>query len=141
MARFSTSDFDRLALDFTEMENLPDEILKGMAKAAGEVIRAEQGKTAREMLNGPYASGTTAAQIAAGTPKRTSSGVSVTIYPRGSRKRGKTSSTNAAIAFINEFGKRGQPARPFIRTANERAADEAVDAAAKVYDDYLKSTG
>ena len=45
----------------------------------------------------------------------------------------------AEVAFVDEFGKQGQPARPFIQTANEKAADPAIDAAARVYDDFLKS--
>lgn len=36
-------------------------------------------------------------------------------------------------------GQKGQPARPFINTANARKGDEAVKAAAEVYDDFLKS--
>ena len=36
-------------------------------------------------------------------------------------------------------GKAGQPGRPFINTANEKKADSAVDAAAGVYDRFLKS--
>lgn len=58
------------------------------------------------------------------------------VYPQGTNERGNR---NAEVAFINEFGKHGQPARPFIKTANEEAADTAVEAAAKVYDKYLKS--
>lgn len=44
---------------------------------------------------------------------------------KGSRQRGKTSTRNAAIAFINEYGRRGQPARQFIRTAFD-ADQEAI---------------
>ena len=47
----------------------------------------------------------------------------------------------AEIAFINEFGKKNQPARPFISQANESNAGAAVDAAADVYDRYLSSKG
>ena len=38
---------------------------------------------------------------------------------------------------MNEFGKRGQPARPAIKTANERKEKEAVEAGEKVYHAYL----
>lgn len=44
---------------------------------------------------------------------------------KGTRQRGKEKIRNAAIAFINEYGKRGQPARPFIRTAFD-ADQEAI---------------
>ena len=35
----------------------------------------------------------------------------------GTRKRGNTITRNAEIAFVNEYGKRGQDARPFMKTA------------------------
>ena len=63
----------------------------------------------------------------------------MSVYPQGSRKRGNTTTSNSEIAFINEFGKHGQPPRPFIQTANEKYADRAVDAAFDVYDEYLRS--
>ena len=60
------------------------------------------------------------------------------VYPKGTRRHGNKRRA-AEVAFVDEFGKRGQPARPFIQTANEKAADRAIDAAARVYDDFLKS--
>ena len=38
---------------------------------------------------------------------------------------------------MNEFGKRGQPGRPALKTANERKEQEAVAAGEKVYHAYL----
>ena len=35
------------------------------------------------------------------------------------------------LAFINEFGKRGQTARPFIKDANESSAAQTTEAARK----------
>ena len=61
------------------------------------------------------------------------------IYPSGTRERGEKRIRNAEIAFINEFGKKGQKARPFVRTANEKSAEATTQAAADVYDRFLKS--
>lgn len=61
------------------------------------------------------------------------------VYPKGSRRRNNTTSSNSEIAFINEFGKQGQAPRPFIRTANETSVPAAVEAAEKVYDNFLKT--
>ena len=44
-------------------------------------------------------------------------------------------------AYIDEYGKRGQPARPFIRTANERAEPKAAQAGEKVYGAFLDRHG
>lgn len=65
-------------------------------------------------------------------------GRAIYVYPKGTRKHGNKRRA-AEVAFVNEFGKAGQPARPFIQTANEKAADAATDAAARVYDSFLKS--
>lgn len=62
------------------------------------------------------------------------------VYPRGTHKSGNKRRT-AEVAFVNEYGvkSRKMPAKPFIRTANEKSADAAHDAAARVYDEFLKS--
>lgn len=44
---------------------------------------------------------------------------------KGTRRRGNTETRNAAIAFINEYGRRKYPARQFIRTAFD-ADQEAI---------------
>ena len=49
--------------------------------------------------------------------KKTEDGGREKIAFDGKRNRGKTTTRNAEIAFLNEFGKRGQDARPFIKTA------------------------
>ena len=63
------------------------------------------------------------------------------VYPQGSRRRGKKGKTtrNAEIAFIAEYGRRKQKARPFIRDANDACAEQTTQAAAKIYDSWLKS--
>ena len=43
----------------------------------------------------------------------------------------------ATIAYINEYGKTNQPARPFIATANAKCENEAVEKAASVFPDYI----
>ena len=65
-------------------------------------------------------------------------GKALYVYPNGSRCDGSRRRVTE-VAFVNEFGKEGQPARPFIGTANARKGDEAVKAAAEVYDKFLKS--
>ena len=45
----------------------------------------------------------------------------------------------AEIAFINEYGKQGQPARPFIGTAMNRSADRIQDQAEKVIGDWIEN--
>lgn len=134
----SLVDLAALQMDLAELAALPDELTSDMLNAQADVIVEGQQKTAREM--GVYDTGQMAASIKKGGVKTAKSGSkSLYVSPSGSRKRNGTTTSNAEIAFVNEYGKRGQYPRPFIRTANEKYADDAVNAAYRVYDQYLKS--
>lgn len=137
MANLSTSGLEELLDDLGAIAELPDETILEMLAAEAEVIAAAQAAEAKSM--GVYDTGKTAQSITYDKKlKETSDGKCIYVYPKGSRSDGNKRRV-AEVAFINEFGKEGQPARPFIKTANEKSADAAVDAAAQVYDKYLKS--
>jgi len=137
MAELSTQGLDGLIDDMTALMELPDEIVLEMLTAEAEVVAAAQQSEAQRM--GVYATGKTAGSISYDKKlKVTGAGRAIYVSPKGSRSDG-SKRRNAEVAFVNEFGKAGQPARPFIGTANEKSADAAVEAAAGVYDKYLKS--
>ena len=138
MARLEVNGLDALIDDLEALAQLPDSVTEDILEAQADVIQAEQQRTAKEMLVGPYATGKTAQSIKRTKAKKTSTGKSLSIYPQGTREGGKTA---AEVAFLNEYGKKGQPARPFIRTANERAGDRAAQAGEKVYNDFLDRQG
>lgn len=137
MAELSTQGLDGLIDDMTALMELPDETVLEMLTAEAEVVAAAQQSEAQSM--GVYATGKTAGSISY-DKKLKVKGASRAIYvsPKGTRGNGNKR-RNAEVAFVNEYGKAGQPARPFINTANEKSADAAVEAAAGVYDKYLKS--
>ena len=68
-----------------------------------------------QMLRGRYSTGETARSIRKGKIKKGKDGKSITITPAGTNRRGER---NAAVAFINEYGKKGQAPRPANKTAN-----------------------
>lgn len=137
MANFNAGDIDKFAFDFDELASLPDSVIEDMLKAEGEIIKKAQSESAKSMLQGPYNKGAVAGAPKLGSLKRTRNGKAIYITFAGTQHKTRI----AEIAFINEFGKHNQPARQFIRTANEKHADEAVDAAAKIYDQYLTKKG
>ncbi len=147
MAKLEVNGLDGLIGDLEALAKLPDSVAEDILSAEADIVEAEQRKTARDMLSGDpgtYFTGTTAKAIKRTKVKKSSTGKSLTIYPQGKRSDGRR---NAEIAFINEFGrpkrngKKGQPARPFIRVANERAEPKAAQAGAKVYGDFLDRHG
>ena len=141
--------------------SIPDSVANEMMTAQANVVAEKQKQVGREM--GVYRTGETLDSITAeNSARRLRNGWSIRIYPRGLRKKTHTAKgdsaqatqrryakkkgqtynvRNAEVAFINEYGKESQRARPFIRVANERCAVETTEAAMKVYDDWLKSRG
>lgn len=71
-------------------------------------------------------------------PKKTASGGSSDVTFSGTRTRGRTRTRNAEIAFINEYGKRGQAPRPFIRQAAEQGADAIASPGEKIIGDWFE---
>lgn len=137
MADFGVSGLDELILSLQEVAQLPEGIQDEMLNAQADVVLQAQREAAISIKD----TGKTAQSLRKGKPKSRKGVRSISITFSGSRKRGKASTRNAEIAFVNEFGKRGVPARNFIRSANERSATASTQAAAAVYDQYLLSKG
>ena len=139
MARFRVDgvfDFEKLL----NADVIPDQALY----AAGDVVVRAQRQSATRMLTKGYSTGKVAKSISKGKIISGRDGKSIYITVKGSRTRGKKkkhTTRNAEIAFVNEYGRRGQPPRPFIQQANERCRDEAIEAAEKEYDKWLESMG
>ena len=141
MARF---DVDGI-FDFDELLNagaIPSDVMNQMLHSSADVIVKTQKQTADAMLKGKYATGRLAKSITKGRIKRSKDGSSIEIGFKSGRVRGKNvprTTSNAEIAFLNEYGARGQAPRPAIRTANEQAAGKATEAGERVYHAYLDS--
>ena len=137
MANLSTSGLDELFNDLESIIELPDEVALEMLTAEAEIIAEAQIAEAKAM--GVHDKGITVSHITHGKKLTVRDGERcLYVYQKGTRNDGNSRRV-AEVAYVNEYGKTGQPARPFIKTANEKSADAAVDAAAQVYDKYLKS--
>ena len=144
MARLSTNGIAELCADLTGLGDSAGELLKEMLNAEAGIVQEAQRKTAKSMgvydESGRNIGGHMADSITVGNRVyKSADGAVQYVYPKGSRRRKNSTSSNAEIAFINEFGKQGQPPRPFIRTANEASAEKAVEAAEKVSDNFLRT--
>ena len=140
--RITTDGFSKLIFDLGELEDVPKAVAEDILNAQAAVIEDAQKKTAREM--GVYRTGALVRSIKRGKVVKTKSGYAIYVVPSGTVSRGKRSRKTVnmtEIAFLNEYGTHKQPARPFIKTANERAAPEAVKAAEKIYNEYLTRKG
>lgn len=114
MANLSTSGLEELVGGFDAIAELPDEVVLEMLVAEAEVIAPAQEAEARAMLSGEYSTGETAQSISYDKKlKKTADGRAIYVYPKGTRRHGNKRRA-AEVAFVDEFGKHGQPARPFI---------------------------
>lgn len=137
MAEFDVSGLDALILSLQDVADLPETVQDAMLDAQADVVLQAQQSAAQAIAD----TGQTARSLRKSKP-RTRKGVrSISITFAGSRKRGDTTTRNAEIAFVNEYGKKGVPSRNFIRKANEQSAAASTQAAASVYDQYLQSKG
>lgn len=141
MGSLKTDGIDSLSLDLSELAYLPDRVVADMLQAEADVILSAQRSEIESQWKGPYSLGISAKSIRKGRVKKGKEGASISIYPQGSRKRGKKTVRNAEIAFINEYGapKRNIRARPALKSAIARKEDEAAAAGEKVYQAYLDS--
>ena len=122
----------QIALD--KAGDLPERTRKEMCDAQAEVVEKSLVYYAGTMLRGPYYKGGVARSVSRAKARATKTGATATISFKGMQHGNRL----AEIAFINEFGKKKQKARPFMRTANDKAADPAADAARAVMDKFLK---
>ena len=140
MAEFKAVGLDELALSLQEIAEIPEDIQDEMLRAQGNIVAQAQRESAQRY--GIQRTGTLIRSIKPGKVKLDKHGSRVLyVTPVGSRVRGRKKTTNAEIAFLNEYGTRGQRARPFMRDANERSAEAATQAAADIYYRWQDSRG
>ena len=140
-AKLSVNGLDELIDDLEEIARMPDSVALEMLTAEAEIISKEQKTAFSSAYSKGYSKGITARSVSYSKKlKKTSDGRAIYVYPKGTRNDGNKRRV-AEVAFINEYGaaKRGIPKRLTIRAANEKAAMPALQAAARVYDNYLKS--
>ncbi|MCI8506901.1 MAG: HK97 gp10 family phage protein [Lachnospiraceae bacterium] len=154
MTGLDFSDLDAFIRDLSEIAELPDETAGELLQAQAEIVVEAQKRSAA--AHGLVDSGQLQESIRADKKMKAKSGTRyVEVYPRGKRKKrtryrmskgdreaGKSRAvTNSEVAFIHEYGAPGKhiKAKQWIKKANEGAADQALEAAAAVYNQYLKN--
>ena len=140
MATLELTGFDDLEDAFQRISEIPFDVtaeaLDAMAAVAADAIRS----TGESMgVRDPDSDVHILDRIKPRKPKKTTEGGYEMISFTGTRRRGNTTTRNAEIAFVNEYGKKGQPARPFIGTAMNRSADRIQDQAEKVIGDWIEN--
>ena len=140
MAEFSCNGLDGLMLSLQEIAAIPEEVQDEMLRAGADVVaQAQREKVKAYGIYDGSSPRHVADTIKPGRVKLKKGQRVIYVTPTGSRRRGKSVTRNAEILFVNEYGKRGQKARPAIRDANEACAEQMVSAQMAVYDKHLRS--
>lgn len=126
---------------FNKMSDVPEEVMADVLDAMGEVVKEAQYNMGKRMkIWDPDWNGTHILDsIKVNKPKFKNNVATIVVTFKGTRTRGNTTTRNAEIAFMNEFGvpKKKINAKPFIKTANALSQEKAFQAGEKVWHDYL----
>ncbi len=119
--------------------DVPVSVIDRMLQAKADVIEPLMEQKARTLLRGEYSrkdGHRTADALRRKEPKGSkATGNRILVITFEGRRR-KT--RNAEIAFVNEYGARGNPARAFINAAIAEGGEAAAEAAGDVYDAWLE---
>ena len=137
MASYAMVGLDSLMLSMREIAKSPEEVQDAMLNEIADVTLKAQVSEGKKL--DVHDTGKTLEKIVKKKPVTTKNGRVIYITFSGTRTRHGIKTRNAEIAFVNEFGKKGQKARPFIKMGNEKSAEEATAAAFRVYDRWLQS--
>lgn len=137
MASLELEGFEDLATSLQRFAAIPEEELKRMVvnmaetalpkiKSKGEALGVRDPMSDVHILD----------KMKIGKFKKTLTGGYVDITFSGTRMRNETRTRNAEIAFVNEYGKRSQRARPFIGLALTENEDEILAQADEAFGDW-----
>lgn len=131
MARFSGSGFDELNNVYHELKDIPQDVTEEMLETMGSVAMERIRETGEAMgVRDPESTEHILDKLRLTKVTFLRDGGLLYVKFKGNRANRKKKTRNTMIAFINEFGKRGQPARPFMKTALDKSADEISQAGA-----------
>lgn len=132
MARIKLDELDGVDALFHELGDIPFETTAATIDAMAEVAEKKVRDSGLRLgVRDPESSVHILDKITHTKPKKTASGGYTDVTFSGSRKRGRTTTRNAEIAFVNEYGREDQAPRPFIRLGVEEGAAE-ISAAGEV---------
>lgn len=135
------SGFEELNDAFARLKDVPEgvmeESLEAMAKTALPLIKAKgESMGVRDPESNVHILDT----LKATKFVKTKNGGHIDLNFSGTRTRSGKKTRNAEIAFVNEYGKRSQAARPFIGTALAENEDKIANAGIKVLSDWIEKT-
>lgn len=139
MPRLDLDGFNELIDSLDRISDIPESVLFKALNEMGEIAAAKVKDSGEAMgVRDPESNVHVLDNIKVNKPKKTSMGAYVDVTFKGNRTRNGKQTRNAAIAFINEYGKRSQQARPFVDEAINKGADAIAGAGGEVILDWME---
>lgn len=139
MGRLELQGFEDLNDAFNRISDIPASVTEDALKAMASVAAAKIRSTGEAMgVRDPENNVHILDKIKVNKPKKTASGGYADITFSGTRTRNGRKTRNAEIAFVNEYGKRGQSPRPFIGTAMTRSEQQISAAGEEIVGDWIE---
>lgn len=139
MATLEMLGFDSLDQVFREISEIPWSVTEDALDAMSEVAMNKTQDTGRTMnIVDPESDVHFLDKMRRGKAKKSTFGGKEYITFSGSRLRNGTRTTNSAIAFEQEYGKRGVPARPFMQRAINQNLDTIYEPGEKIIADWIE---
>ncbi|MGX8701519.1 HK97-gp10 family putative phage morphogenesis protein [Caproiciproducens sp.] len=132
MADFNTVGIDDVINDMMHHQQAAEEAIPEMLKAGAEILVKAQKTEAQAMKirdTGDFINSIKPTNI----KKDKDDNSYVDVYPQGKDHKG---TRNADKGFIAEYGTSKIPARPWMRTANEKCSDEITETEKEIWDNH-----
>lgn len=138
MAELTVSGLAELSAMFMRTEKIPFSVTSAALEAMAKAGEAQVRRSGESMgVRDPDSNVHILDNITHTKPKENGDGGYCAVTFKGTRTRGKTKTRNAEIAFVNEYGKRGQEPRPFVRQAAEQGGDAIAAPGEKILGDWI----
>lgn len=139
MATLNFEGLDELLDAFLHISKVPDDVVFEALTQMEDII-VPQVKAIGESygIRDPESDVHILDKIKKGKPKRTKDGGIAKVSFSGSRTRNGKKTSNSYIAFVNEYGKRNQQARPFVSEALDRNSEKMVKVAARIIGGWIE---
>lgn len=135
MATFSFDGVGDLMLSMQQIAEIPEDVQAEMLNTEADIVL--NAIKSKGEAYGVHRTGETLAHIRKGKVKRDKDG-NLCVYITFNGKNAK-GTRYAEIAFINNYGKKNQAARPFFTDGIAASEDQAAKKADAVYDEWLQS--
>ena len=130
MADFNVTGLDDVMKEMMSHQQAAEEAIPEMLNAGADILVKAQKSEVQSMKL--VDTGDMMKSIKGDKIKKDKDGNSyIDVYPQGKNRRG---GRNADVAFVNEYGKSNQDARPWMRTANAKCSDEITEKEKEIWD-------